>query len=55
MSLFELMQISRLPPPISITAEFILVSLNSDNNDASTSPETIFKSISLSFNKSVIS
>ena len=54
MSLLELIQISRLPPPISITAEFILVSLNSDNNDASTSPE-ITKSISLSFSKSVIS
>ena len=37
------------------TVNQFLVSLNSDNNDASTSPEIIFKSISLSFNTSEIS
>ena len=36
------MQISKLPPPISITAVSVFVLLNSASNDASTSPEIIF-------------
>ena len=54
-SLLLLMQISKLPPPISITAEFIFDLLNSASKNASTSPEIIFTWISCCFSSSIIS